>query len=197
MRNLSWILAGLLALPFPPGVLAQAPAPKLNLVIIEGEGAINNVRQRTMREPVVEVQDENHRPVAGAIVLFEVPTHGPGGEFPGGAHTLSVTTDAQGRAVAHGFTPSHTQGQFQFHVTATHNGDTASATITQSTVAGAGAGAGTAAVGASHAKLIAILVVVGAAAAGGAYWATHPGNTTPANPGTTIAAGTGTVGPPR
>src|SRR4051812_20333682 len=33
-------------------------APMLNLVVIEGEGAVNNIRQRTAREPVVQVQDE-------------------------------------------------------------------------------------------------------------------------------------------
>src|ERR1035441_11134548 len=96
MRNLSWLLAGLIALPFPPGAAAQAPVAKLNLVIVEGDGAINNIRQRTAREPVVEVQDENHKPVAGAVILFELPSRGASGEFPGGAHSLSVTTDAQG-----------------------------------------------------------------------------------------------------
>ena len=39
----------------------------LNLVVVEGEGQINNIKQRSAREPVVQVQDENHKPVAGAI----------------------------------------------------------------------------------------------------------------------------------
>jgi hypothetical protein len=50
------------------------------------------------------------------------------------------------------------------------------------------------------AKLIVVLAALGAAAAGGAYWATHNGNNTPAatiQPGATVAAGVGTVGPPR
>jgi hypothetical protein len=49
-------------------------------------------------------------------------------------------------------------------------------------------------------KLIVVLVALGAAAAGGAYWATHNGSNTPAatiQPGATVAAGVGTVGPPR
>jgi hypothetical protein len=64
----------------------------------------------------------------------------------------------------------------------------------------AASGAATAGAGLS-AKLIAVLVVVGAAAAGGAYYATHngPGTTPTATipAGTTIAAGAGSVGPPR
>jgi hypothetical protein len=51
-------------------------------------------------------------------------------------------------------------------------------------------------------KLIAVLIVVGAAAAGGIVYATHNGSGTPTAviaPGasTTIAAGAGAAGPPR
>jgi hypothetical protein len=195
MRNLSWLLAGLIALPFPPGASAQAPVAKLNLVIVEGDGAINNIRQRTAREPVVEVQDENHRPVAGALVLFALPTHGASGEFPGGAHTLSVTTDAQGRAVGRGLQPNATRGQYQIQVTASSGGATGSAIVTQTNAI---AGAGTAATAGISGKLIAILVVAGAAVAGGVYWATHNGGggNSNSNPATTVTAGTGTVGAP-
>lgn len=52
-------------------------APMLNLVVLEGEGATNNIRQRTAREPIVQVEDENHKPVAGAIVVFTLPSNGP------------------------------------------------------------------------------------------------------------------------
>jgi hypothetical protein len=192
MRNLSWLLAGLIALPFPPGAPAQAPVAKLNLVIVEGDGAINNIRQRTAREPVVEVQDENHKPVAGALILFETPSRGASAEFPGGAHSLSVTTDAQGRAVARGLQPNSAKGQYQIHITASYGGATASAVITQSN---ASAGSGTAA-SAGSGKLIAIVAFAGAAVAGGIYWATHTGGGSSTNPATTIAAGAGSVGPP-
>ena len=62
---------------------AQTPNPSaLNLVIVEGEGAINNIRQRTARETIVQVEDENHRPVAGAVVAFLLPSDGASGVFP-------------------------------------------------------------------------------------------------------------------
>ena len=72
MRWLRPFLAVLISLSMSAGAFAQGDA-KLNLVIVEGEGAINNVRQRTAREPIVQVEDENHKPVAGAVVVFLLP----------------------------------------------------------------------------------------------------------------------------
>ncbi|MEO8592975.1 MAG: hypothetical protein ABI759_06625 [Candidatus Solibacter sp.] len=188
------ILSLLLALWLPA---AAQVAPMLNLVVLEGEGATNNIRQRTAREPIVQVQDENHKPVAGAIVVFTLPSNGAGGAFANGVRTLTMLTDNQGQAVARGFRPTG-QGQFQIRVSASHNGQTASTSITQ-TNAIVGASASTASAGISG-KLIAIIAVAGAAVAGGAYYATHNGNGTaaPVTPsGTTIAAGVGSVGAPR
>jgi hypothetical protein len=182
-------------------VNAQDAGLKLNIVIVEGDGAINNIKQRTAREPVVQVEDENHKPVAGAAVVFALADQGAGGSFAGGAHTLTVVTNNQGRAIAHGFHPNHVQGQYQIHVTASHSGQTATATISQTNVLAAGAATTVAAAGIS-AKLIAVIVIAAAAAAGGgAYYATHNGgaaNTaTIANSPITITPGTGIVGPPK
>ena len=172
---------------------AQQEPLQLQILVIGGEGSINNVKQRTAREPVVEVRDRNNRPVAGALVLFEAPGNGASGTFIGGSPTLRVTTDAQGRAAGQGFRPNTTQGNFNLQVTATAQGVTASTVIHMQNAAGAGLNPAHAA---GHGKLIGILVVVGAAAAaGGAYAATHNGNNgTPPVTLTTITAGTGTVG---
>jgi hypothetical protein len=198
MRILCFLLAGCLALPATPAAFAQEAVHRLNLVIIEGEGVINNIRQRTAREPIVEVEDENHKPVAGAAVVFLLPERGAGGTFADGSHSLSVTTDAQGRAASHGMRLNHTQGQFTIQVTATFNGLTASAVITQS-IGAAAAGGATAAAGGLSTKLIVILAIAAGAAAGGAIYATHSGggNSSGAAAATTISAGAGTVGPPK
>ena len=175
-------------------------APMLNLVVVEGEGAINNVRQRTAREPIVQVQDENHRPVAGAIVTFTLPGRGASGVFANGSQTLTVTTDQQGQAVARGLRPNGVKGQMQIRVNANYRGQTANTTITQTNAVVASAAAGAAAGGAISGKLIAVLAIVGAAAAGGAVYATQRGGNTPAAvviPATTVSVGTGQVGPPR
>jgi hypothetical protein len=199
MRWLAPVLAVSISIPLAPAAQAQNVAPMLNIVIVEGEGAINNIRQRTAREPIVQVEDENHKPVAGAVVIFAITNQGAGGSFAGGTHTLSVVTDAQGRAVARGFHPNNVQGQYQIHVTASHNGQTANANITESNVVAAGAATTVAAAGISG-KLIAVIVVaVAAGAAGGAYYATHNGGNTaaPANSAVTITPGSGLVGPPK
>jgi len=188
------LLAGIIALPGPPAVFAQESAHKLNLVIVEGDGAINNIRQRTAREPIVQVEDENHKPVAGAAVVFLLPARGAGGTFADGSHALSAVTNAQGRAAAPGIHLNNIQGQFQIHVTASFNGESTTADIAQTTAAPPppvhAAGIST--------KLIVILAVTAAAAAGGIYYATHSGgSSSPVSSSTTITAGTGIVGPPK
>jgi hypothetical protein len=197
MRALAMLLGVLLTVPLSPVAIAQGAGAQLNLVIVEGDGAINNVRQRTAREPIVQVEDENHKPVAGVAVIFALPTQGASGTFANGSNTLTVMTDEQGRAVARGLRPNTVKGQYQIHVTASHNGQTANANITQSNAVVAGAAGGAAAAGISG-KLIAVLVIAAAAAAGGALYATHSGgsssNSTPTL--VTITAGTGTVGAP-
>jgi hypothetical protein len=201
MRYLCLLISGVLAFPLPPLALAQDAPLRLNLVVVEGDGAINNIRQRTAREPIVQVEDQNHRPVAGAAVVFSLPSSGPGGSFAGGAHSLTVTTNAQGRAIAHGLTPNKVQGQYQIHVNASSNGQTANTTISQTNAIIAGA-AGAAGIGISV-KLLIIIAAAGAAAAGGALYATGAiggGNNnanTPAASLVTISPGTGIVGPPR
>jgi hypothetical protein len=205
-RGLAFFLALLLALPGIAPLSAAQETSRLKILVLEGEGAINNIRQRTARDPIVEVQDENDKPVAGAVVTFLLPDRGAGGTFANGAKSLSVTTDAQGRAMATGLQPNNVQGEFQIRVSASHQGQMASATISQSNVvsaaaaAGAGAGAGAGAA-AGAGKLIAILAIVGGAVAGGVVVAAQQGNNG-SNGGTppriaNVSAGSPMVGPPR
>jgi hypothetical protein len=120
-------------LPNAPVPLAADPDPDgLTITILDGEGALNNIRARTAREPIVQVTDKNHKPVAGAFVLFKVVPgpNGAGGTF-NGASSLNVQTDAQGKAVGHGLKPNSTQGQYQIQVSANFAGVTAQVTIHQ------------------------------------------------------------------
>jgi hypothetical protein len=48
----------------------RAPAAALTIVVLEGEGAVNIIQQKTAVAPVVEVRDRNRQPVSGAIVRF-------------------------------------------------------------------------------------------------------------------------------
>lgn len=201
MRWLSCTLA-LLMLPLPPMAAQEGAITLLNIVVVEGEGAINNIRQRTAREPIVQVEDQNHKPVAGAAVTFTLPSRGASGAFPNGSRTVTMVTDSQGRATANGLKPNTVKGKVEIRVNASHSGKTANATITQTNVAGAAA-AGAVAGGISAKLLIGIVAVAGAAAAGGVIAATRGGSTTTTtSPGpggipTIISPGPGTVGPPR
>ncbi len=166
-------------------------APMLNIVIVEGEGTLNNVKQRVNREPIVQVEDENHKPVAGAAVVFFLPTSGPSGTFANGSQTLTVTTDATGRASATGIHPNHTLGKMQIRVTASANGLSATATITQTNIAGANVGRGL-----SNTAKIMIAVGVAAGIGAGVYFGTRGSSNGPTT-GIIITPGTPTVGAPQ
>lgn len=193
----SFLLCALLALP--PRMLraeqAELPA-QLNIVIVEGEGAVNNLRQRVVREPIVRVEDQNHKPVAGATVSFLLPGNGAGGTFANGAKLLTATTDANGQAVARGIKANNVAGQYQIHVTASVGKVTATATISLANAAAAVAG-GVAAGAAISTKLIVVLAIVGAAAAAGAAVAvTRGGSTSTTQPATALSPGSPSVGAP-
>src|SRR5689334_10715340 len=99
MKSLAILLSILIAFP---ALQAQSLPTELNIVVVEGEGATNNVRQRVARDPLVRVEDENHKPVAGAAVVFTLPTEGATGEFANGAKSVTVVTDRSGMAAAQG-----------------------------------------------------------------------------------------------
>ena len=180
---------------------------KLKIVIVEGDGAINNVRQRVAREVIVQVNDENDRPIAGVAVSFLLPSSGPGGVFANGTNVLNVATNAAGRAVA-GFTPNPVSGAFQVNATASFQGQIATTAISQTNaLAAAGAVAGGATtgsvVGATSGGISAATVAVVAAAVVGAVAvgvvvAKKEENNPPTQPPTIRigASGTPTAGAP-
>ena len=200
MRLLALGLSFLMAFSVLP---AQTLPTQLNIVVVQGEGAINNARQRVTREPIVRIEDENHRPIAGAAVVFTLPTQGATGQFGNGSQNLTIMTDKQGQAVAHGLKLNGLPGNVPIQVNVSFRGLTARTVITEISVlppgAKASANAGT---GGGHGALIAVLVVLGAAAAGGgAYFATHKSGSSPTTPTPPppavnpigITAGTGTI----
>jgi hypothetical protein len=157
---------------------AQGQPNGLSIVVIQGEDAVNVIRQKTAVAPVVEVRDRNDQPVAGAVVRFAI--QGARASF-NGSRTVTVTTNLAGRATASGLTPTGS-GALQISATATFQGQTAAVTIAQTNVmtaaqaaaASAGGGTGGSAAGASGGAGVGgglsttTLAVVGGAVAGGA-----------------------------
>ena len=113
-------------------VAAQDEA--IHLEIMEGDGAINNIRSSHTKEPVVRVEDANNRGVPGAVVTFLVPSAGPGVVFADAATSLTLTTDDRGEVVPRGLHPNRNVGPFQIRVTASAHGMTANAAISQTNV---------------------------------------------------------------
>jgi hypothetical protein len=180
-------------------------AASIQIVIVEGEGAINNVKERVNREMIVQVEDQNHKPVAGAAVIFFLPNDGPGGTFANGTNSLTTTTNAQGRATARGIQFNGQAGAMQVRISASYAGRTANAVINQTnaltgaSTAGSGIGGGSGGGLSLTTKIIIIGAIVGAGAAAGIIVGTRgkssSGSSAP--PTVTITPGTPTVGGPQ
>lgn len=176
MTRAAWFLAVMTVL----GGIDLSAQPTLRIVVIEGEDAVNIVQQKTATAPVVEVRDRNNQPVAGAVVRFAITR---GRASFNGARTLSVATNAAGRAAVSGLTPTGT-GALQITASATFQGQTVAATIAQTNVmtvaeasaaasaggsggAGGAGAAGTGTGGTGGGLSATTLGIVGGAAAGG------------------------------
>ncbi len=167
-----------------------AQAPALKIVVIAGEDAVNVVQQNTAVAPIVEVRDRNNQPVSGAVVTFAIRS---GRATLSGSRTLTVTTNATGRAIASGLTPTGT-GALRISASAAFQGQTTAVTIAQTNVmtaaqaaavsgagagtGGAGGGGGTAGGGAAGGtggglSTATTLGIVGGAVAGGTVVATN------------------------
>jgi len=103
----------------------------LKVLVLEGQRSLNNTTRHIGIQPVVEVRDQNDRPIEGATVVFRLPPSGPGGAFPGNSPTFSTRTNPQGQAAASGFVPNDALGRFDIHVTATLQNRTGEVTISQ------------------------------------------------------------------
>jgi hypothetical protein len=167
----------------------------MQIVVIEGEDAVNVVQQKTAVAPIVEVRDRNNQPVAGAVVRFAI--RGGRASF-NGARVMSVTTNVAGRAAVSGLTPTGA-GALQISASAAFQGQTAAITIAQTNVltvaqavqvaavgggsgGGASAGASGAAAGGGTSGGVSAttLGIIGGAAVGGAVAAKEAlGSSTP------------------
>jgi len=177
---------------------AQEIPTRISLVVVEGEGITSPVRQRVASPLVVKVEDDDHRPISGAAVVFALPVSGASGEFVNGSKTLSIVTDAEGLATAPGLRTNDVPGKVQIYVTASYRGLRARTLITQTIEAAPGGQQKPAELrSASHGGGKWKWILLGVAAAGGAgagiYYSGHTGSSS----STTISAGTVVFGSPR
>jgi hypothetical protein len=186
--------------------LANAQAgPPLKVVVIQGEGARNNVALGTTQQLVVQVRDENDQPVSGASVTFYTPERGPGGSFFGAYNKLTVAANEQGNAAAANFQPNLFEGVFQIRVIATLGNRTGEATINQTNFLQTNVLPGESARPGIIDRLKAVklsprtkkIAVITAAGLIALAVATHGSDNTTTVTGTSIIPGTVSVGTPR
>jgi hypothetical protein len=181
----------LISLLFANLMQGQDAAPALRITVISGDGARQNVNQRARVEPiepVVQVADAKGVPVTGAEVVFTLPDQGPGGTFEGGSKTQTITTDAQGRAAAHGIVLNRQKGTYTIRVTASDRGRSGNATISQTSVSAFTRAYGPFGVSTKGWILlgIAVIVVAGAIVAARQFRSGPNPNVLTATPGTPV-----------
>ncbi len=127
------VLPLVMLLSLAPGQTpGQTGAPRI--IVVEGEGAIHNIREGRAAQPLVLVQDSIGRPLEGVAVTFIGPESGPGVQFANGL-SITVRTDARGEARASGMRPNRIPGGFRLRVEAGCGGQIARALIGQTNAA--------------------------------------------------------------
>jgi hypothetical protein len=115
---------------------ASGPAP-FHIVVLEGEGSINNIKQQVNRGALVLIEDENRNPLPGAAVTFYLPSEGPSGVFLNGSRVLTVFTDNAGLAASRGIRFNNLVGLMRIKVSASSFSQVSKGAITQTNVSSA------------------------------------------------------------
>jgi hypothetical protein len=123
------------AQPVPVKPMAPLPVVKgLKVLVLAGNGEMNDLERKVMAPLVVQVLDQNDRPVEGAEVVFRFPLNGPGATFTGGKTSQTVRSNGTGEAAAMNWMANGEVGSFEVHVTATYGNQLGEATVKMSNV---------------------------------------------------------------
>jgi hypothetical protein len=121
--------------PAAPKPIAALPTMRgLKVVPLAGNGEMNDLERRIMAPLVVQIRDQNDRPVEGADVIFRFPPNGPGAVFAGQQYAQKVRSNNQGQAAAVGWAANNQVGSFEVHVTATYGEQIGESTISMTNV---------------------------------------------------------------
>jgi hypothetical protein len=96
---------------------------------------MNDLARGIMAPLVVQVLDQNARPIEGVDVTFRFPESGPGATFPNQQTSQTFRTNTDGQVAASGWVANSTVGTFQVRVSAIRGTETGEATISMSNVA--------------------------------------------------------------
>ena len=179
----------------------MAPLPvikNLKILVLAGNGEMNDLERKVMAPLVVQVLDQNDRPVEGAEVVFRFPMNGPGATFAGGKSSQTFRTNGTGEAAAANWMANGEVGTFDVHVTATYGNEQRETTVNMSNVTRIVEG--TKRAKQSHwysSKWVKVALIGGAAGiVAGVVLATRGGSSTASKPPIIITPGSPTVGGP-
>ncbi len=173
----------------------QTPRPQtqsFRVIALAGNGESNDMERRIMAPLVVQVLDQEARPVEGADVTFRFPSSGPGAVFANGERSQTFRTNADGQAAAIGWTANGI-GHFQVQISAVRNNEIGAVTVTMNNV-------DRVATTTSRHKSwwssgwFKTLVIAGAAGAVTGVVLTRTGGGNDSRPPVTISVGTPTIG---
>ncbi len=194
------------AAPATPAVQpAQPMAPlpivqSLKVLPLAGKGGMNDLERKVMSPLVVQIMDQDARPVEGADVVFRFPLNGPGANFTGGKSSQTFRSNGQGQAAALNWRANDQLGAFDVHVTAAYGNQVGETTFQMSNVSRI--------VDERTAKRklgswwsptwVKLAVIGGAVGIGlGIYFGTRGGGSSASTTTVTITPGTPSVGGPR
>ena len=106
----------------------------LKVTALAGNGEMNDLERAVMAPLVIQVLDQNDKPVEGAEVVFRFPLNGPSATFRGGNTAVTVRTNGEGQAAAVNWMANKQVGTFQVHVTASYGNELGEATISMTNV---------------------------------------------------------------
>jgi len=115
--------------------MAQLPTVKdLKILALSGNDEMNQLERKIMAPLVVQVLDQNDRPIQGAEVVFRFPLNGPSAAFAGGKPSETVRSNGTGEAAALNWFANNETGAFDVHVTATYGNHVGEATVKMTNV---------------------------------------------------------------
>lgn len=118
----------------PSASSAGSGSQSLRIIALAGDGEMNDLQKRINAPIVVQVLDQNSRPVEGASVTFRFPASGAGATFPDQKTIQTVFTNADGQAALGGWNANNTTGRFEVQVSATRGSESGAAVIAMTNV---------------------------------------------------------------
>ncbi len=168
--------------------------------MLAGSGEQNDLQRRIMAPLVVQVEDQNDRPVESAEVVFRFPINGPSATFTGGKTSATVRTNGGGQAAAVNWMANGQVGTFQVHVNASYGNQVGEATVSMENVTRVVAEAKKSKAGSLWSHTWFKVAVIGGAAVAiglGVYFGTRGGSAKGSGSTIGINPGSPTVGAPQ